>query len=123
MNAINWFEIPAADFDRAVQFYETMLGTAIRKDVFGGAPHGFLPVGEKGVGGAVVYGNGQPSSEGPLIFLNATDEPTLDGFLARVTEAGGEVLLPKTAIPPQGLMAIIRDVEGNRIGLHSPQSV
>jgi predicted enzyme related to lactoylglutathione lyase len=29
-NAINWFEIPAKNFDRAKSFYETVLGIKIQ---------------------------------------------------------------------------------------------
>ena len=31
-NAINWFEIPVSNLDRAQKFYETLLGTAIRRE-------------------------------------------------------------------------------------------
>lgn len=42
-NAINWFEIPAADFDRAVTFYSTVLATEIQKAEFMGEPQAFFP--------------------------------------------------------------------------------
>jgi uncharacterized protein len=44
----------------------------------------------------------------------------LNESLDRVTAAGGEVMLSKTALPPgKGYFAHFRDSEGNRIGLHS----
>jgi uncharacterized protein len=122
MNAINWFEIPAADFDSTVRFYESILNTTLQRHEFYGQPHGFLPATTDGVGGAIVSGNGLPSPSGALIYLNATDEAKLDDILSRVPGAGGEVLMPKTPIPPQGMIAVIRDSEGNRIGLHIPQT-
>ena len=36
MNAINWFEIPAADYERAVAFYEGLLGAALHREDMGG---------------------------------------------------------------------------------------
>src|ERR1700757_2306393 len=40
--------------------------------------------------------------------------------LPRVPKAGGEVLLPRTALPDgMGYFAQIRDTEGNRVGLHA----
>jgi len=35
MNAINWFEIPALDLERAFQFYSTILNNNVRKGTFG----------------------------------------------------------------------------------------
>jgi predicted enzyme related to lactoylglutathione lyase len=120
MNSINWFEIPAADFESAVRFYETIFDTTLRRGEIAGQPQGFINIGEDIVGGAIVYGNGLPSSSGSLVYLNASNEAKLDAILDRVRTAGGEVLTPKTSIAPQGLMAIFRDSEGNRVGLHVP---
>lgn len=119
---INWFEIPAEDFDRAVEFYTNVLGVPVHKGEFGGMPHGFLSSEEQGgVSGAIVKGNGQPSMNGALIYLNAQSPANLEMILSRVQGAGGEVLMGATPIPPQGYMGVIRDSEGNRIAFHSPQ--
>ena len=116
-SAINWFEIPSVDFDRAVTFYSTVLGAELRRGEFMGVPHGFFPSDETGVGGALIYNSEvKPASEGSLIYLNA---PDLDGTVGRVAQAGGEVLVPVTSIGEMGRIAIIRDSEGNRVGLHS----
>lgn len=118
-NAINWFEIPTTDFERALAFYRTMTGYDIRAGEFMGAPHGFFPVDEGGVGGAIISrADAVPSMHGALIYLNAGN--ALNAMLARVAAAGGQVLLPATVIGEQGVMAIIRDPEGNRVGLHAP---
>jgi predicted enzyme related to lactoylglutathione lyase len=37
----------------------------------------------------------------------------------RALEAGGQSIKPKTPIPPFGFIALIRDPDGNRIGIHS----
>ena len=59
-----------------------------------------------------------PSETGSLVYLNA--EPSLDAVLARVAAAGGQVTLPRTALPPgMGFFAHVRDSEGNRVGLHA----
>lgn len=118
-HTITWFEIPAVDFDRAVTFYSTMLDVEINKSAFQGNPHGFLPAGPDVVSGAVVLRDDlKPASTGPLIYLNVAKHMT--ATLERVERAGGKVLLPETAIDPQGSFALILDSEGNRIGLHSP---
>jgi predicted enzyme related to lactoylglutathione lyase len=118
-NAINWFEIPATDFSRAVAFYRTVLGQDIRTGEFMGVPHGFFPAEDEGVAGAIIAPpDAAPSASGPLIYLNAGD--TLAAMVGRVDAAGGQVLLPETSIGEQGAIAVIRDSEGNRVGLHAP---
>lgn len=118
-NAINWFEIPTTDFDRALAFYRTVTGYDIRAGEFMDAPHGFFPADQSGVGGAIISrADAVPSMHGALMYLNAGN--ALDAMLARVAAAGGQVLLPATVIGEQGVIAIIRDSEGNRVGLHAP---
>jgi predicted enzyme related to lactoylglutathione lyase len=45
--------------------------------------------------------------------------PALDASLARVAPAGGSVVLPKTDMGP--VIALLRDTEGNVVGLHAPR--
>ena len=55
---------------------------------------------------------------GTMVYLSAN--PDLSAVLGRVEKAGGSVLVPKTDIGENmGFFAIIRDCEGNRVGLHS----
>ena len=53
-----------------------------------------------------------------LVYLDAS--PSLDAALARVTGAGGQIALPRQALPPGvGYFAHIVDLDGNRVGLHA----
>lgn len=118
-NSINWFEIPAIDFDRAIKFYGTLFGTDLQVMPHPVYKYAVLP-GEmpEGVTGGIVQGEGyEPSDKGPLIYLNGGDD--LAGMLAKVEEAGGKILLPKTSIGPNGFMAHFTDTEGNKMALHS----
>ncbi len=59
-----------------------------------------------------------PSTGGVLIYLDAT--PSLDAALGRVKVAGGQIALPRQALPPgMGFFAHITDLDGNRVGLHA----
>lgn len=118
-NAINWFEIPVSDFDRAKKFYETIIGAEFPVMEAMGMKSAFFPVDlQKGLGGCLIQGPGyEPSSKGALVYLNGDED--LNGILSKVDAAGGEIILPKTAIGANGFMAHFRDCEGNRIGLHS----
>lgn len=117
-NAINWFEIPAQQFDRAVKFYNSILKTPLREETFGGMPHAVFSSDKEAVAGAVVKGDHlTPSSDGTCIYLNV--EGYLDQALDSTAKSGGNVIMPKQSIGENGYIAMIVDTEGNRVGLHS----
>ena len=123
-NALNWFEIPVAQVQRAQDFYEFVTQQALRREAIG-APGETLVVfaydQKTGVGGALHHSPGkQPSPQGTMVYLNA--EPSLDAWLQRVLSAGGAIVTPKTALPPgMGFFAHFRDSEGNHVGAHALQ--
>jgi uncharacterized protein len=117
-NALNWFEIFVGEIDRAAGFYEKVLDIRMRREEFFGKPMAIFPKGEAGVGGALVRDAGHPvGGGGSLVYLDATGK--LDACLDRVGAAGGAVVLPRTSIGVQGFIALVRDSEGNTVGLHS----
>ena len=119
-NAINWFEIPTVDFDRAKKFYGEILGSEIEEMSMGEYRMGMLPGGGEGaIGGAIVKTEGSvPSENGTLVYLNAGAD--LSPILERIEAAGGKVVMPKTMITEEiGYMATFTDSEGNRVALHS----
>lgn len=118
-HALNWFEIPVTDFDRARTFYEKVLGTTIQPMAMGPITMGLLTTDMSVVGGAIVLSDGAtPSKEGTLVYLNGGDD--LDEMLIRVQPAGGVVEVPKTEIGNDfGFFALFIDSEGNKVGLHS----
>lgn len=118
-NALNWFEIYVADFDRAKAFYEKILGRELTSIGSEGSQMGlFSDTGSEGVGGAITKMEGcKPGAGGTLIYLNV--EGDLDNVLKRIPEAGGKVIRDRFAIPPHGFIGIFSDTEGNVVGLHS----
>lgn len=119
LNAINWFEITATDFDRAVRFYGEILGAPLEVQHNKMGAMAMFPFEmEKGVGGAITTVEGfKAGAGGTIVYLNV--EGDLDGVVARVPGAGGAVTLAKMPIGPWGFIAHIRDTEGNIVGLHS----
>ena len=120
-HALNWFEIPVTDFARAKAFYETVLGISIEPMAMGPTMMGMLSTDPEVVGGAIVQGEGGvPSQNGTMVYLNGGDD--LGPLLARVAQAGGQVVVPKTEIGNGfGFFAHFVDTEGNKVGLHSMQ--
>lgn len=117
---INWFEIPAADFDRALRFYGAVLDAPLDTMDMDGARMGMFPSDGRNVSGAIVHGEDYvPGTAGALVYLSGGED--LSPALARVVAAGGTVIVPKTRISPEfGYFALFLDSEGNRVGLHSP---
>jgi predicted enzyme related to lactoylglutathione lyase len=114
--AINWFEIPTTNLDRAAGFYKAMLGAELKPEVFGGTPQVMI-VGAKGPEGALIEDKKRkPSADGTLVYLDAKKD--LDGCVDRAVRAGGRVVLPKTDIGDPGFIAIVADTEGNHVALH-----
>ncbi len=118
-NAINWFEIPVADLDRASKFYGTVLGAELAEQDIMGTKMAFLPSSQTEVGGALCQGEGyEPASNGTMVYLNGGED--LGTPLSRVEAAGGKVVLPKTKISDEnGYFAIFMDTEGNKVAFHS----
>ena len=120
-NAINWFEIPVLDFDRAKKFYSTIYDYDMPESQMGPIRMGFLLSEQKedSVGGAICYGEGyEPSQKGPKVYLNGGAD--LNTVLNRVKGAGGKVVMPKTEIGENhGYFAVFNDTEGNWVALHS----
>lgn len=122
-NAITWFEIPTTQLDRAQAFYEAVLGQTMRREAMGpseGAVFAYDPEAD-GTGGALLMGPTAPlpaPGAGTLVYLDAS--PSLDAALDRVLAHGGQVALPRQALPPGlGFFAHIHDLDGNRVGLHA----
>jgi uncharacterized protein len=118
-SAINWFEIPCADMDRAQTFYETVLGRTLQRENFGGQVLAVFPYDKPACGGCLQAGANGAASAGTGIRIYLDCSPSLDAVLGRIAQAGGDIVVGKTALPPgMGVIAHICDTEGNHVGLH-----
>jgi predicted enzyme related to lactoylglutathione lyase len=118
LDAVNWFEIPTTDLDRATAFYEMLLGQKMRVEEYG-ERIAMFPSSVKGVGGCLVQRDFQrPSDCGALVYLNCDNG--LDDAIERLEASGqGGLVLGKTAVPGGfGWIACVRDTEGNHVALH-----
>ncbi len=119
MNAINWFEIAVEDLERAKSFYEKVLKKTLTITELGEDKMALFPYDPKAsnASGALVQGkNYTPGMSGTKIYFDCED---VNDPLSRVEGNGGAILLPKTKIGEFGSIALIKDTEGNLIGLHS----
>ena len=122
-NALNWFEIPVADMQRAKHFYQVIFSIHMDETEMAGILMAMFP-GTDGNGkvyGALVQSDYQkPAMEGSVVYLNAN--PDMNPVLQKIEMEGGKILMPKTEISPEiGFMAFFADTEGNRVALHLQQ--
>lgn len=112
---ISWVEIPAVDFNRAVEFYSKVLKIDLEGMDFGKEKMACFPTGE----GAISYASGfKPSKDGLLVSLNTEDD--LNGTISRIEKHGGQIVQPRTKIQAEdrGYFATFIDCEGNKVGLY-----
>ena len=112
---ISWVEIPATDMERAVKFYNAILGLDLKILDFGEEKMACFPNDEGAISLAPDF---YPSKDGVLISLNMEDG--LDAALTAIENNGGSVVRPKTKIEAEGrgYFALFMDSEGNKVGLY-----
>ncbi|MGP8217513.1 MAG: VOC family protein [Bacteroidia bacterium] len=121
-NALNWFEIPATDINRAKKFYESIFDMKMddMPEMMGMKMTSFpAEMGNGKVSGALVQSQmHKPSTDGAVVYLNAN--PSIQKVIDKIEKNGGKVVMPKTQISPEiGCMAFFVDTEGNRMALHA----
>ena len=112
------FEIPADDVGRAQKFYGELFGWKIEKFT-GPSPMPYWSIMIDGVkceqGG---LGGGMMQRQDPQQQITIyIDVPTVDEYVDKVARLGGQVVVPKMAIPGMGYFAVCLDPENNGFGL------
>jgi predicted enzyme related to lactoylglutathione lyase len=108
------FELPADDPKRAIAFYERVFGWTITKWE-GPLDYWLVATGsddEPGIHGAIT-----PRMAADQVTTNTVSVASVDDYTKKVVEAGGNVTMPKRAVPGQGYIAYCEDTEGNVFGV------
>jgi predicted enzyme related to lactoylglutathione lyase len=115
MNRFTHFELVTPDFERTAAFYRAVLGWDISKWE-GPVDYWNVTTGDPSTPGL----NGGLMPEGGPFHgtINTVEVEDIDAILAKVVAHGGEILLPKEAIPSVGYQAYVRDNVGIIFGLH-----
>jgi predicted enzyme related to lactoylglutathione lyase len=121
MNAVGWFDIYVDDLDRAVSFYETVLGRTLESmgDPTGETQMMSFPgdMSAYGAAGALTKSpHAKPGVGGTIIYFSVGDCAEHE---ARVADAGGQVVRPKFSIGEFGFVTLCMDSEGNMFGMNS----
>ncbi len=133
---MSWYEIPAFDFEKAVDFYKYVMDFKIERRVFGEMHYGVITDGDDGIPGSIVKYNEKldnRNTEGTVLFFKVLD---MSETISRIRQKGGSIIkekslirnpiedgqsvIPKTLIDNSlGYYAVFRDPEGNKMALYS----
>jgi predicted enzyme related to lactoylglutathione lyase len=103
--------VPCIDITRAQEFYAGVFGWTFTPNT-----EDYVLFSDRGgIGGGLTL-RSRPSDHGVLFFVHVSDIPNT---LAAVESAGGSVELEKTPVGGPGFYALLRDCEGNRVGVYS----
>ena len=120
-NPVGWFEIYVQDMARAKAFYEAVFDTTLSQLDNPELEMWAFPMDMAtfGASGALVRMPGFSSgSNSVLVYFKCVDCAV---EADKAAKAGGTVQKPKMSIGPYGHIALVVDIEGNMIGLHSMQ--
>jgi len=123
MPNIAYFQIPADDVGRARKFYHSLLGWKIEPDASlddKSLEWQNIETGEPKEGTMNMGGLYKRMGPGPI--MNFVEVEEIEKVLSRVEKLGGKVMMPLDTIKSVGLVAVIRDTEGNVIGLWKPET-
>lgn len=108
------FEICADQPERAAEFYQKVFGWEINK-WDGPEEYWLVKTGEKDSPG--INGGMMKRQENFPPVINIIDVDSVDNFTAKITESGGNIVVPKSPIPGVGWFAYFSDTEGNISGI------
>lgn len=115
MSRVTHFEINTADPARAADFYGRVFGWEITKWE-GPEEYWLVTTGKEGDIG--INGGIMRSQDGQPRTVNTIQVETIDNVIAKITTSGGQIAMPKMAIPGIGWQAYCIDPQGCLFGVH-----
>ena len=117
------FEIHAADPEAVCRFYQTVFGWEFQR--WGDVPYWVTQTGTEspGIDGAVLQRVTEPPAEGQPVnaFVVTVQVENLDSTLSAVMANGGSLALEKQTHPGVGVVAYVKDPDGNILGILEPE--
>jgi len=113
------FEIPAQNPETLIAFYQTVFGWKAQK-WDGPMPYWMITTGaneEPGINGGIL-----PQQYPNQPCVNTVGVANVDESIATVQANGGQIALPKMAVPGVGWLAYCTDPEGHLFGMMQPDT-
>jgi len=111
------FEVPVDNPERASKFYSTVFGWSVEKWE-GPQEYWLVKTGEDnepGINGGFMRRCDE--TEAAFSGANTIQVASVDEYVAKITEHGGKITLPKMEVPGVGYLAYFQDPEGNMFGI------
>ena len=122
MNAPSYFEIHADDPSRAVRFYSEVFSWKF--DKIEGLPIEYWRIETEGPRGGLLKRPAKtpPPEHGTNAFVCSMEVANFDAIATRILSAGGQVALPKFAVPGVCWQGYFIDTESNTFGIFQPDA-
>jgi predicted enzyme related to lactoylglutathione lyase len=122
MNAPSYFEIQADDVARALNFYQNIFGWKFIEAK--GLPVEYWRIETAGPRGGLLKRPAKtpPPQTGTNAFVCSMEVKNFDEVAEKITSLGGQVALPKFAVPGTCWQGYFIDTEGNTFGLFEVDS-
>jgi predicted enzyme related to lactoylglutathione lyase len=117
MNTIGYFEIQSSDPKRDIRFYEAVFGWKFFKD--GHMPIEYYRIETNSINGGLLKRPAQiaPSESGTNAFVCSVQVKSFDEINDRIIQSGGQVALPKFAVPGRCWQGYFLDLDNNTFGI------
>lgn len=117
MNTVSYFEIQSSDLQKAIGFYGKIFGWKFIKEEF--APTEYYRIETKGINGGLLKRPAMtpPTQYGTNAFTCSIQVSDFDDTAKAIVENGGQVALPKFAIPYKCWQGYFIDTDNNVFGL------
>ncbi len=128
MSRVVHFEIQADDVERAKTFYAAVFGWSFDDySTFTGSTYWGIVTGQEdqpGINGGLLPRPAPTPAlgQGTNGFVCTMGVEEYDETERRILDAGGQVALPKMALPGMAWQGYYLDTEGNTFGIHQPDS-
>ena len=126
MSRVVHFEIQVEDIERAKAFYTSAFDWSFEDySQYTGSPYWGVTTGpeeEPGINGGLLErpAAAPGSGQGTNAFVCTMGVEDYDETERRILDAGGQVALPKMALPGMAWQGYYLDTEGNTFGIHQP---
>ena len=117
MNTIGYFEIQSSKPDREIKFYETIFDWKFFKEEF--VPIEYYRIETNSVNGGLLKRPAKvpPSEFGTNAFVNSIQVNNFDETSMQIIKLGGQIALPKFAIPGRCWQGYFVDEDNNTFGI------
>ncbi len=117
MNAVAYFEIQATELEKARDFYQKVFAWQFSRET--GMPVEYWHIVTDGIRGGLLKrpAPARPLGSGTNAFVCSIEVASFDATASKIMQNGGQVALPKFAVPGVCWQGYFLDIDGNTFGI------